>query len=171
MELQPNLWLLESNMIPMTKVDRRKMVIDFLLSLDHRLFLKHKSTGVPFLSNSPQLHVSISYAQNYGVVYFGHQKMVGVDIQEHEPRLEKALSVFLTPHEQELLHSDPILYTTAWSAKEAVFKRFEGEFSSLLKEITLLELGKTSAKVQTPKGIIRLKVLPYKNGIITFTID
>ena len=169
--LLPNLWIIESEVIPMTKKDRRHAVTHFLASRVDSLFLEHTKNGAPFLRGTNQRELSISYAQKYCVVYFGDGVRVGVDIQEREPRLEKALTIFLTKDEVKLLLNDPYLQTVAWCVKEAVFKRFGGSIHSLKENLTIIELSTTHALVHTEFGNVSLKVIEYTNCVIALTID
>lgn len=81
----------------------------------------HTSDGAPFLTNDPELPISISHSRNHVAVALGGVHAIGIDIEEWRPNLLKVAPRFLTPG-QLGEWSSPQQLLRAWTIKEAVYK-------------------------------------------------
>lgn len=80
------------------------------------------STGKPFLNGAPK-HFSVSHSYPYAAAAIS-QNEVGVDIQVYQPKICNLQQKFLSDAEALHCQHDMALYTLAWSAKEALFKKY-----------------------------------------------
>jgi len=84
----------------------------------------HSKTGRPFLKNTDK-NISISHTNNY-VALAVSDFPIGIDIEVWGERAYRLRPKFLAPEEiQSLPQNTPEEAVLLWSAKEAVFKRFD----------------------------------------------
>jgi phosphopantetheinyl transferase len=96
------------------------------------------TTRKPFLPNE-QYHFSISHCANYAAAIVSNSERVGIDIELPTPRVLKIAPKFLHNSEQEWValqhHSEVLLTTLLWNAKEAIYKwwgRGEVDFAAMI---------------------------------------
>ncbi len=76
----------------------------------------------PLLSNEA-FHFSISHCRDFAAAIVSENKLVGIDVELIQPKIEFIKHKFLSDTEQKLLPaSTPQLLTLMWSCKEAVYK-------------------------------------------------
>ena len=68
------------------------------------------------------LYFSISHSWPYVAVVVDERHEAGIDIQTWHPRIADISHKFLSPHEHDLVGTDPQMLTLAWAAKEAAYK-------------------------------------------------
>ncbi len=80
--------------------------------------------GKPHLASGNE-HISISHCEKYAVAIRG-AKLVGIDIEEITPRIERIAARILHPSELEIVDQNERLTTLylLWSAKEAMYKLY-----------------------------------------------
>lgn len=130
----------QGNIVGADKKERERKVIRLMLCeiLSTDSFeLVHDPKGKPFLI--PNLgNISIAHSDGYFAIAYSSSDIVGVDIQTHHSRLDKAKDYYMNDQEQAALHScpKPVLFQI-WSAKEAIYKLFGGKISNLRDEVTV----------------------------------
>jgi phosphopantetheinyl transferase len=72
--------------------------------------------------DNDQYYFSISHSWPYVAAIIDTRNEAGIDIQTWHPRIGQIQHKFLSAAEQEIFQNDIKLLTTAWSAKEAVYK-------------------------------------------------
>lgn len=80
--------------------------------------LHYNQNGKPLLKSGA--HISISHAKHYAGVALSTSE-VGLDIEEHRPKIQRVVNKFVNPNDQVPTESLADL-TTLWCAKEAVYK-------------------------------------------------
>jgi phosphopantetheinyl transferase len=98
----------------------------YLLQLLHPEFPLHlieiADSKKPLLSNDA-FHFSISHCGDFAAAIVSENKLVGIDVELVQPKIESIKHKFLSADEQKLLPAaTPQLLTLLWSCKEAVYK-------------------------------------------------
>src|SRR6056297_1202703 len=77
----------------------------------------------PYLSDH-SYNISISHSDQYTAIMLGENKLVGVDIEKMQPKIEHIATKFLQERELEQIARDKRIYHLYlhWSAKEALYK-------------------------------------------------
>jgi phosphopantetheinyl transferase len=76
----------------------------------------------PLLSNEA-FHFSISHCGDFAAAIVSENKLVGIDVELVQPKIESIKHKFLSADEEKLLPAaTPQLLTLLWSCKEAVYK-------------------------------------------------
>ncbi len=80
--------------------------------------------GKPFVENSPYF-ISLSHSQNRAAVIVS-KKLVGIDIQREEAKIEKLHTKFISAEEIQQLDNRELFqsYHIFWGAKEAMYKAY-----------------------------------------------
>ena len=108
-------------------------------------------TRKPFLPNE-QYHFSISHCGDYAATIVSSNKRVGIDVEIPVERIVRIADKFLGDNEKKIFNSQYSmlniqLLTTAWSAKEAVFKWYGNGGVDFRKQIQLLKQDKATETV------------------------
>lgn len=98
----------------------------YLLQLLHPDFPLHligiADSNKPLLINE-EFHFSISHCGNFAAAIVSSNKVVGIDVEMIQPKVEFIKHKFLSETEQQLLPAmEPRWLTLLWSCKEAVYK-------------------------------------------------
>lgn len=83
-------------------------------------------------------YVSLSHTKGIAAAIFHKEMPVGIDLDYIREKVVRLGPKFLDNSEMEFLDNDPELYTTAWSAKESIFK-CQGKRGVSLKNNIILE--------------------------------
>lgn len=83
-------------------------------------------------------YVSLTHTKGIAAAIFHKDMPVGIDLDYVREKVVRLGPKFLDPKEIAFLNNDPLLYTIAWSAKEAIFK-CQGRKGISLKSNILLE--------------------------------
>lgn len=153
------------------KSEKRRM--EFLAG---RFLLKHLKEDFPLLNirrdehDKPRIdnnhyYFSISHSWPYVAVLISPYVEAGIDIQCWHPRMEKLQDKFLSKTEQVFFRNDSRLITSAWSAKEAVYKwqgRRGVEFIEHLPVQSFIQNDQNIdieifAQLTVPKRLIKVK--------------
>ena len=132
-ELLPEVKLTEEEMAPLQALARDKRKWEWLAcrKLLNEMtnlppIVRHNTDRKPSLLNF-EGYISFSHSGDYACVYIDTEKLVGADIQQMKPSIEKGIDYFLNHEEQSWVNAgDNLLLHLIWSAKEAVFK-FAGD--------------------------------------------
>ena len=105
-------------------------------------------TRKPFLQDEAY-HFSISHCGDYAAVIVSTKNRVGVDIEIPHPKIENIKHKFLSEKEQRMLVNEPvanyILFTMAWSIKEAMFKWYGSVDVDFIKHIEIAHIQKNNS--------------------------
>lgn len=101
--------------------------------------LLHKVSGQPFLGGDYLENISISHSNGWFAIYLSNEA-VGIDIEIIHPRLLKGKHYFLNEAEM-LTFSSKHHLQIIWGAKEALYKKYEGNFEDLRNEVTTESIG------------------------------
>lgn len=92
--------------------------------LGREVKVDYAPSGMPFLPDEPNLHISISHTKGYAAVLLSECPATGIDIEYVGPRVRKVAARFMS--EEELKQADRTQELEAlllyWSGKETVFK-------------------------------------------------
>jgi phosphopantetheinyl transferase len=109
-----------------------KLILNHLGYEIQHLF--YKESGQPFLGDDYHENISISHSNGWFAIYLSHEP-VGIDIEVYHPRLPEGKHYFLNDAEMLNFSSLPHLQVI-WGAKEALYKKHEGNFEDLRIEVT-----------------------------------
>ncbi len=115
---------------------------------DNDLELSHSDEGKPFLANYPDIHISVSHAQNHFAIYLSEKVAVGVDIETERRNILRVSDTYLS--KQDLAHNHGLTMDNLqiiWGVKEAVYKKFGGAFSNAREEITITRIDHAENEV------------------------
>ncbi|MBW3469675.1 4'-phosphopantetheinyl transferase family protein [Arthrospiribacter ruber] len=122
-------------------------------------------------------YVSLSHTKGIAAAIFHKEMPVGIDLDYIREKVVRLGPKFLDHSEMDFLNNCPELYTTAWSAKESIFKCQGKRGVSLKNNIILEEFSKEDKVI---KGRIygseysdhhyTVKVEKEKDVIMTYTI-
>lgn len=91
--------------------------------------IHYKESGAPYLSEFPNLHISLSHSVNLLVLYVSEQQAIGIDLQWIKSGIYDGRSYFINETEEEsfgsLLQKDELLLSI-WCVKEAMYKQLGG---------------------------------------------
>ncbi len=101
--------------------------------------LLYKDTGQPYLGNEYHENISISHSNGWFAIYLSNEA-VGIDIEINHPRLLEGKHYFL--NDAELLNFTSLHHLQIiWGAKEALYKKYEGNFEDIRNEVTTESIG------------------------------
>lgn len=102
--------------------------------------LFYKESGQPYLGSEYHENISISHSNGWFAIYLSNEA-VGIDIEINHPRLLKGKHYFL--NDTELLNFTSLHHLQIiWGAKEALFKKYEGNFEDIRNEVTTENIAK-----------------------------
>ena len=116
----------------------------------------------PYLSDH-SYNISISHSDQYTAIMLGENKLVGVDIEKMQPKIEHIATKFLQERELEQIARDKRIYHLYlhWSAKEALYKICDKKKLSFRKNMYIEPFepgdeGYLYGQVETPEFQFRL---------------
>ena len=125
----------------------RQEVIRMLNTLGYSLTdLCYKDSGQPMLAANSKEYISISHSHGWFAIYLASEP-IGIDIEIERAKIvegkdwfinEAELPKYLTQHELQLM----------WGAKEAYYKKLEGQIEDLRKEVTLKQIEASTLLVE-----------------------
>lgn len=101
-----------------------RFLLHVALGSEKRVFLEISPSGKPFLENKA-FEISLSHSSSYVAVVLS-DRLVGIDIQQTNPKLERIKGKFISEEEFEW-YTDAMnaeLIHHFWGAKEALFKAY-----------------------------------------------
>jgi len=105
------------------------------LGLSNEIF--YKDNGQPFLKDLPQIFISISHSNGVLALYIA-PSAVGIDVEHQRASLHEGRRYFVNEQEENLLPTTEMLQLI-WGAKEAFYKKMEGQIADLKEEVSVLE--------------------------------
>lgn len=100
--------------------------------------LEHEENGAPLLIKANYSYISISHYRGWYALYFSN-KTNGVDIQAFKNTLFKGKDYFINSKDDELELTATNLHLI-WSAKEAFYKKHQGNIADLKNEVSVKEI-------------------------------
>ncbi len=140
----------------------RALLLD---ALGHECDVFHDEMGKPSLSEE-HLRISISHTKGYAAILLSPLREVGLDIEQFSDKVFHVRDKFLRAEEKQIIDStDRTQLLLCWSAKEAVYKLYEGLRPEYWEQITLKSLDMDQcamlAEVEDrPPVSLRFRVFP-----------
>lgn len=137
-----------------------------LHALGHEGVVSHDEKGKPYLPEENQLHISISHTKGYAAIFVSPHREVGLDVEQFSDKIFHVKDKFLSLEEKQIIDStDRTQLLLCWSAKEAVYKLYEGLKPEYWEQITLKKLDMDQcvmlAEVEDrPPVTLRFRVFP-----------
>lgn len=110
--------------------------------------ISHAENGKPYLEGHASTRLSVSHAGAWIAVYISRGGDCGVDIEPENAGIARAKAHFINPAEQERFALSPQELHLIWSAKEAIFKHFEGRFEALEKDVAITGIDIAAGKIE-----------------------
>lgn len=95
----------------------------------------YKENGQPYLKDLPNVFISISHSNGVLAVYIANQA-VGIDIEFERASMFEGRHYFVNEQEEKIDLSQETLQLI-WGAKEAFYKKMEGQIADLKNEVTI----------------------------------
>ncbi|MBR5375373.1 MAG: 4'-phosphopantetheinyl transferase superfamily protein [Paludibacteraceae bacterium] len=140
----------------------RALLLD---ALGHECDVFHDEMGKPSLSEE-HLRISISHTKGYAAILLSPVREVGLDIEQFSDKIFHVRDKFLRAEEKQIIDStDRTQLLLCWSAKEAVYKLYEGLRPEYWEQITVKALDMDQcvmlAEVEDrPPVSLRFRVFP-----------
>lgn len=140
----------------------RALLLD---ALGHECDVFHDEMGKPSLSEE-HLRISISHTKGYAAILLSPMREVGLDIEQFSDKIFHVRDKFLRAEEKQIIDStDRTQLLLCWSAKEAVYKLYEGLRPEYWEQITVKALDMDQcvmlAEVEDrPPVSLRFRVFP-----------
>ncbi|MBO7506479.1 MAG: 4'-phosphopantetheinyl transferase superfamily protein [Paludibacteraceae bacterium] len=140
----------------------RALLLD---ALGHECDVFHDEMGKPSLSEE-HLRISISHTKGYAAILLSPLREVGLDIEQFSDKVFHVRDKFLRAEEKQIIDStDRTQLLLCWSAKEAVYKLYEGLRPEYWEQITLKSLDMDQcamlAEVEDrPPVTLRFRIFP-----------
>ena len=106
-----------------------------LAALGYKTPLAYRVSGQPYLEGSEGLFLSISHSGDCMVVYISDHP-VGVDIERKRTSIFDGRSYFVNAQEEQGELTTSRLHLI-WGAKEAIYKKYEGNMEDLKNDVTI----------------------------------
>ena len=140
----------------------RALLLD---ALGHECDVFHDEMGKPSLPEE-HLRISISHTKGYAAILLSPVREVGLDIEQFSDKIFHVRDKFLRAEEKQIIDStDRTQLLLCWSAKEAVYKLYEGLRPEYWEQITVKALDMDQcvmlAEVEDrPPVSLRFRVFP-----------
>lgn len=122
--------------------------------------------GEPLLENSPEYtHLSISHGADKVAILLS-QNDCGVDIERTTRNFDRVAPRFLNERERSLI--TPEHYPMAWSAKEALYKYFQGKEVEFLTDFEITSLADNQLKIDHRDKEYIVSLIHLKNYVIAY---
>lgn len=121
----------------------RLEVLQMINSLGYAIKdLQYKESGQPILSQDSKEHLSISHSHGWFALYIASAP-VGVDIEIARETIAEGKDWFINPSELPNFLSKHHLQVV-WGAKEAYYKKQEGQIEDLRKDVSVKKIALNS---------------------------
>jgi phosphopantetheinyl transferase len=118
-----------------------------------KLVISKNELGKPIVQNLP-LHVSLSHSKLWAAAAVSRERIVGIDVETIENRIERIAHKFLLPHELVNISQNRVeTLTLYWSAKESLYKLYS------FKQLNFAEHLKIEPFEMQQQGIITASVV------------
>lgn len=108
--------------------------------------INHTKNGVPLIDGAPFSHISISHRKGW-YAFALSQENIGLDIEIRNKNLKNGHHYFLNENEFQFMEQEEQLLLI-WSAKEAVYKKYQGEIKDLKNHVTILSIDTLMKRIQ-----------------------
>ncbi len=113
-----------------------------LLLLRHifgsKVVLQHSPTGAPTIGT--QCHISVSHSNEWVGIAVNYDHSIGIDIEQWNSRVLRVRDRFLSNFEFATISADDVnANLLAWTAKEALYKLFDGKGGASLTDNYAIE--------------------------------
>ena len=141
----------------------RALLLD---ALGHECDVFHDEMGKPSLPEA-HLRISISHTKGYAAILISPRREVGLDIEQFSDKIFHVRDKFLRADEKQIIDStDRTQLLLCWSAKEAVYKLYEGLRPEYWEQITIKALNMDQCVIlaeveDRPPVTLRFRVFPY----------
>lgn len=114
----------------------RQEVVQMINTLGYTIAdLKYKETGQPILSHDSKEFISLSHSNGWYAIYLATEP-VGIDIEVERATIAEGKDWFINPVELPKHKSRRALHLV-WGAKEAYYKKQEGQIADLRKDVSV----------------------------------
>ncbi len=140
----------------------RALLLD---ALGHECDVSHDEMGKPSLPEA-HLRISISHTKGYAAILISPLREVGLDIEQFSDKVFHVRDKFLRAEEKQIIDStDRTQLLLCWSAKEAVYKLYEGLRPEYWEQITIKALNMDQCVIlaeveDRPPVTLRFRVFP-----------
>lgn len=140
----------------------RALLLD---ALGHECDVFHDEMGKPSLPEA-HLRISISHTKGYAAIFLSPRREVGLDIEQFSDKIFHVRDKFLRAEEKQIIDStDRTQLLLCWSAKEAVYKLYEGLRPEYWEQITIKALNMDQCVIlaeveDRPPVTLRFRVFP-----------
>lgn len=110
----------------------------------------YKENGQPYLKDLPQTFISISHSKGVLALYIANQA-VGIDVEFERLSMYEGRHYFVNEGEEKLDLSQERLQLI-WGAKEAFYKKMEGQIPDLKNEVTVADVRPNEGKIGLVHG-------------------
>ena len=148
----------------------RTTILKMLHKLGHSTdSLHYKSNGQPQITVDSSLFLSVSHSDGWFAVFIASVP-VGIDIQEQRESIIRGKAYFVNKTDLLLEESLQNLHLV-WGAKEAFYKKQEGQISDLREEVSVgkIDLGNKTLEVEFQKSVEELSFLQFENAYLVWT--
>ena len=130
--------------------------------------LYYKSTGQPMLAVDSSEYLSLSHSNGWYAIYISNEP-VGVDIEVERDSIQDGKSWFVNPREWDFFLTHEELHCV-WGAKEAYYKKLEGQIADLRQEVTIQQILESSLILEHEDREERLFHKKIENAYLVWTI-
>ena len=148
----------------------RQTILKMLHKLGHYTdSLHYKSNGQPQITIDSTLFLSISHSEGWFAIFVANVP-VGIDIQEQRKSIIRGKAYFVNKRDLLLEQSLQNLHLI-WGAKEAFYKKQEGQINDLREEVSLgkIDLGNKTLEVEFQKSVEELSFLQFESAYLVWT--
>jgi phosphopantetheinyl transferase len=103
-----------------------RVLIKYLFSNEEVVLMKDEHNKPSLLIGSKAYHISITHSHQMAAVIVSPDKLVAIDLELIDSRVERVSKKFVSVEEFSYLDSPPSIQslTTIWSAKESLYKLY-----------------------------------------------
>jgi 4'-phosphopantetheinyl transferase len=149
---------------------QKKEVVRMLQTLGYSIDkLLYKPSGQPGLMPASKDYLSISHSQDWFAIYIASEP-VGIDIEVNRDSIEKGREWFMNAQELSLFQGRHTLQLI-WGAKEAYYKKREGNIADLRNDVTVKEINNLGIKINHEGETTTLLYRKIENVYIVWTLD
>lgn len=130
------------------------------------LSVGYKTSGQPYLQESPELYLSVSHSKGWFAVMVGTVP-VGVDIQIYSERLQAGQDYFRNDREIAFENDEQALHLI-WCAKEAFYKWKEGEIADLKEDFSVIEINENTVLADYAENRYSLNYRSFEKAFLVF---
>ncbi len=108
--------------------------------------LLYKETGQPYLKDLKNSFLSISHSNGVIAIYIASET-VGIDVEHERKSMFEGRNYFVNQEEEQMELTSESLQLI-WGAKEAFYKKLEGQIADLKNDVTLVSYDLSTKRVE-----------------------